>query len=229
MTGDPLGTNLASVATSPEPVCELDAVSIVFAGNLNPSILQPQWLARHELVGEAEARDATIEIIRPEVVSLKIGPFLINATHERAAFEVASVSFSQLLTDLVTGVFAILGETPVTGVGINRTMHFKMFTQDAWHRVGHALAPKERWEGILDDAGTRSVTLRGTRPGRIGANTQVTVEPSNRIPMGVFFAFNEHAPVASVSEALSVINAHSSAVWEHALLSAKKLVKLGGG
>jgi hypothetical protein len=209
------------------PICELESISLVLAGSFNPSILQPQWFARHGLVGEAEANAAAIEIIRPEIVSLRLGPFLISATHEKASFETASVAFAQLLRDLVVGTFGILAETPIVGIGINRTMHFKMFDADAWHRVGHALVPKEPWKGAIDNAGTLSVTLRGARPGRRDAVLHVTVEPSLRVPTGVFFTFNEHASVSTAEDAIKVIDAHHRAVWDHAHKSALKILELG--
>jgi hypothetical protein len=106
-------------------------------------------------------------------------------------------------------------------------MHFRMATEDAWHAVGHALAPKAQWQGILDSPGTIAVTLKGRRPGHPEAALLVTVEPSSQLPAGVFVSFNEHADVPSVADALRRIDTHYEAACAHALESAQKIVRFG--
>jgi len=176
---------------------ELDGLYVVLVGNFNPAIVQPAWLARHGLVSDAEGEDAEIEIIRPEIAAYRLGPFRFVLQHERFQVETAQPDQGFRLRDTVGRTLAILKETPVRQIGINRTMHFSMASEDAWHQVGHRLSPKEIWTDLLEKPGTTSVSVQGQRPGADSKQLTVRVEPSLQIRPGVFIQTNEHFESAS--------------------------------
>src|SRR5438552_13627864 len=192
--------------------CELDACSTVFLGNFNPSIFQPAWLARHTLVGEEEAEKAEIEIIRPEISSFKVGLLGIAVSNERFQAETSSPEAAGPLRDLVLGIFRILEHTPTSKFGINRHMHFRMPSEEAWHRVGHQLVPKEAWEGLLDKPGTRSLVVEGKRRESSARYLRITLEPSLQIQPGVYIGTNEHFEI-SEKEPLTKLLEVFSAEW----------------
>jgi hypothetical protein len=79
-------------------------------------------------------------------------------------------------------------------MGINRQAHFRSSSEGAWHAVGHRLAPKEPWAGLLEKPGMRRVSMLGQRPDEYRGDIVVTVEPSMvlRPGFGVYLEVNDH-------------------------------------
>ena len=50
---------------------ELSSASIVFVGNLNPTIFTPDWFARTELITEGERDAAVVSVIHPQLAQFK--------------------------------------------------------------------------------------------------------------------------------------------------------------
>lgn len=171
---------------------ELDGLYVVLVGSFNPAIVHPAWLAKHGLVSEAEEADAEIEIIRSEIAAYRLGPFRFVLQQERFQVETAQPDQGFRLRDLVGRTFAILKETPIKQLGINRTMHFRMPSEEAWHQVGHRLAPKDLWSGLVDKPGTTAVSVRGQRPGGDSKQFNVRIEPSIQVIPGAFIQTNDH-------------------------------------
>ncbi|MBI5478902.1 MAG: hypothetical protein HY906_08605 [Deltaproteobacteria bacterium] len=172
--------------------CEVEGLSIVLVGNFNPAIFQPTWLARQGLISDAAATNAEIDIIRPELTSFKVGGLKLLVQLDRFQAEAVTPDEAGRVRDLVVGTFRILEHTPVRQMGINRHMHFRMASETVWHAVGHRLAPKEAWKGLLENPGTRSLVIEGQRPGSPSRRFAVTVQPSQRVQPGVYIGTNEH-------------------------------------
>ena len=192
-------------------------------GHFNPALVHPAWLARHELVRDAEVAAADISLVRPELTIFKVGPFRFQAEPRR--FHVGIVDLGQLsaLRDLVLGVFSLLGETPITQFGLNRDMHFRMPDAEAWHRVGNLLAPKDKWAGLVDDPGLRSVCVQGKWGERASTRVQVTVEPSTKVPSGVYVAVNEHFEIGG-DDAAPAVNILRTA-WTESFARARQVAE----
>jgi hypothetical protein len=182
-------TTLAPVMTALH--LELDSPNIVLRGNFNPSILQPAWLGAHNLIRSEEAEKAKVEIIAEPVSSFTVDWLQLQMTHDRFS-ATSDAANARPLRDLVLGIFKLLEHTPLTSLGINRNMHFKMQSTDDWHTVGHRLVPKEAWERFLTKPGMLSVAVRGKPKARPHAVLNVKVEPSARVPDGVYVSINEH-------------------------------------
>jgi hypothetical protein len=80
-------------------------------------------------------------------------------------------------------------------LGINLYFHFQMPSVDYWHKIGHALAPKEPWKGVLDHPGMRSVWMESPRSDGYTGKINVWVEPSVQIQTGLFVSVNDHYEV----------------------------------
>ena len=68
-----------------------------------------------------------------------------------------------------------------------------MGSVEAWDRIGHVLAPKDKWKALLKEPGTRSLTIEGQRPDDYHGYILVKVEPSSVLgPQGVYISVNDH-------------------------------------
>jgi hypothetical protein len=175
-----------------KPTVELNGLEIIVVGTLNPQIFHPEWFARQQLVQQTEADNATIEVVSPDVSSFSVGWARLQIVREYASFATNQSQHYELLRDLVTGTFKYLRFTPLLKFGINRSAHFKMKDNESWHTLGHALAPKEKWEKVLIKPGLLSLHVQGVRPDGYKGSVNVAVEPSVRIPGGVFMRVNDH-------------------------------------
>lgn len=211
------------------PTCEIEGATVVLVGHFNPALVQPAWLARHALVRDAEADAAEIQLIRPEMSLFNIGPFRFQAELERFVVSIADMGQMQALRDLIVSSFTLLSHTPVRQFGLNRLMHFRMRDVQSWHRVGDALAPKEKWNLHLVDPGLRSLSIWGKREGSQAMRIEVRVEPSTKVPSGVYVAVNEHYEVEAedAGPAIDLLRAEWDASFAHARILAESIASLG--
>jgi hypothetical protein len=176
---------------------EIQGISVVWLGDFNPKIFQPAWFAAEGLVRKQEAEEAKIEIIHPEVVTFTLEWLILQVTRERFFVSTSQEPYYEVVRDLVLGTFSLLRHTPVHKMGINRDMHFRMDSEEAWHAFGHRLAPKDLWKDILgENPGMRSLTMEGRRQDGCKGYTRVKVEPSEKVHPGVYVNVNDHYEVA---------------------------------
>jgi hypothetical protein len=77
-------------------------------------------------------------------------------------------------------------------MGINSRAHFQLRDEESWHTFGHVIAPKSGiWDAILESPGTLSLTINGKRPDDLEGHVNVQVEPSARVPFGIFIETND--------------------------------------
>lgn len=168
------------------------SLGIVVPGNWNPAIFSPAWLYSQELISAEDLEGSQPDLIAPGVATFHLPWALCEVTQER--LHVACVDEVEFLRvrDLVLGILRALAHTPIAALGINISVHLKINSEVGWHRIGDSLVPKTAWEGVLKLPGTRSVTVLGVRPDDEAGQIQVTVEPSQRLTMGVFVQQNDH-------------------------------------
>lgn len=68
---------------------ELGSANIVLRGNFNPTIMQPMWLARHEVISDEAAENAVVEVIHPEITAFTIDS-LFTLRVEREGFKLCA-------------------------------------------------------------------------------------------------------------------------------------------
>jgi hypothetical protein len=182
----------------PVPKCESEGASIVLLGSFNPGIFQPAWFGAHGLIRPEEVDSATINVIHPEVCAFATGWFSIQVLRNQFVAQASDAGHYLPLCDLVLGVFQLLEHTPFDKMGLNRSMHFRMPSEEQWHAVGDLLAPKEPWRGILTKPGLRSLYMQDAAEETtiVGAKVKVVpfikVEPSVTVVPGVFVDVNKH-------------------------------------
>ncbi len=149
-------------------------------------------LGAQDLIRQSEVDDATIEIVHSEIVIFTLGWLRVEVTRERFAAGTIQDPYHVFIRDLVLGTFRLLRHTPLTMMGLNREVHFKVDSEDHWHAIGHTLAPKGIWEGTLANPGMDSLTVKGTRTDNYKGFVAVTVEPSRRFHPGIYLRVNDH-------------------------------------
>jgi hypothetical protein len=177
-----------------------DAVgtSIVFIGFFDPLLLQPAYLAENALLTDSDLAKLRYQFLAAEIAILNLpwmqlvvepGKFLASTTIESPIIEP--------VRDFVIGFYETLKVRNVTAVGFNHDTHFGVRSVEVWHKVGHALAPKEPvWQKALIDPGTLSLSIQGKRDDEFQGNINVKVEPSVRITPGIYLSVNDHMILA---------------------------------
>ena len=188
---------------------EIEAVSIVLAGNFNPMIFTPAWFVLHELFPEKVATTAQLTVAHEQIVQFSTERFRLDVTRDRFLAETMLAPHIDIL-DLVMRVFRDhLHHTPLIAFGINRCVHFLVESFAVRSALGRKLAPIEPWGDLgrelgLDKEGGGPMSLRMSqmRPeGRPeGGQINITVEPSSHIGngrLGVYVLCNDHYAIGS--------------------------------
>ncbi len=174
------------------PQLVIQGVSIVLRGQFNPAMFHPAWFAAQNLIRQQEAEAAEIKIIHPDAAIFDVEWLQIRITRDR--FQASSVqeAYYEALRDVVIGVFTVLNQTPLKGLGINRDFHYGLEAEKNWHAVGDRLAPKQDWDGILDSPGMKNLSMQGLRPDNYLGYVLVRVQPSEQANFGIYVEVNDH-------------------------------------
>jgi hypothetical protein len=179
---------------------EISGASIVIIGEFSPSVFRPKWFVQKELLDEAEADSARVDVSSSEFVSFATTWLTFFADRQRLQVMTGSEPLVRVY-DLALGLLPHFPEAPVQHVGLNRDVHVKMRTEEAWHRLGDMLAPKTCWpqeftqsESIdkTQRTGLRSLIMERPRQAPPGY-THVRIEPSSAVkPFGIYVGTNDH-------------------------------------
>jgi hypothetical protein len=116
-------------------------------------------------------------------------------------------------------------------VGVNRSVHLRTESEEKWHEIGHKLAPKEFWEPITEKPGTQSITIRSARTDSRTGYVDITIQPSGRVPFGLFVGINDHIQLDDPSilpEGASQIVDALEANWDSARQRARNILERVG-
>ncbi|MFL0356681.1 hypothetical protein ACI5KX_09380 [Erythrobacter sp. GH1-10] len=149
--------------------------STVLLGRFNPLIFSPEWLRDNKVIGPEEAQNALedggIEIMAPNVVSMKIGSMKLLVEDKRFMLLVGDEPLIRA-KDFPASCFSLLRHTPVSAVGLNYNVSLIGDEEDKWNRFGDILAPKDHWGSFMtSDSGERMGGLRSITLDRQKTNT----------------------------------------------------------
>lgn len=217
------------------PQLETQAVSIVLRGPFSPAIFHPSWFALHELVRRQESEAAKVDIIHPNAAVFTTEWLQINVVNDRFLATTSQESYYEPLRDLVVGVLELLSHTPLRAMGVNRDFHYRLDSEEAWHGVGHGLAPKQHWEHVLKQPGMLSLTVESRRPDEFDGYIRVKVEPSTSVKYGVYIQVNDHYQLKSgdeggkpgTREATRILAEQWNASMQRSLTISQQVVALG--
>lgn len=175
-----------------KPELVVDELSIVLLGVFNPTIFQPMWFARQDLLRGSEAEMAKIDIVHQDVSIFSAEWLVVQVTRDRFSAVTRADAYKSHLCDLVQGVFARLSHTPVYQMGINVTTRIRFRDEKDWHSFGHFVVPKSPWAKVLDRPGMSSVHVRGERSdGNVG-HVLVSIDPDFHTRTDVLLRLNDH-------------------------------------
>jgi hypothetical protein len=210
---------------------EVETASIVLLGSFNPTIFQPAWFARHDLIVSDEEKvpkGIKLNICHPEVTDFASDDFSLQVIQQRLVFQALNASFFAALKDLAIGTFRILKHTPIVKMGLNYECHFCMTDEEEWHKVGHRLAPKESWQKVLTNPGMTSVSMEGKRTDGMKGAIHVRIEPSKIItPYGIRVFVNDHFEVVDpetnqgCGEMMEILDKY----WQQSLANSEKIAR----
>lgn len=190
---------------------EIFTSSIVVVGDFNPAIFSPDWLEKNGLIGrdDAEAaREGTQIFVTHQVTGFETSWFALQVLENQFILTSKSV-LTPALKDLGIGVFQLVPHTPVQAMGLNFMGHFKLASEDEYHRVGDALAPKPIWNELFADdehsTGLGNLTIRvqhGVRGGKLksGDEKLISIQPSGKLKNGVYLSYNDHHVLRGAEE-----------------------------
>lgn len=174
------------------PDISVEEITVVLIGDFNPKIFHPMWFAHHEVLREAEAMEARIEVVHADVSSFTTEWLTVQVLRDRFTAAVKAEVYRPHLGDLVRNVFTLLGHSPVRQMGMNAAfrMHFK--STDDWHSFGHFILPKSPWVDVLSNPGLLNVGVQGARTDKHLGLINVTIEPDIRLPGDALLRINDH-------------------------------------
>lgn len=166
---------------------------MVLVGSFNPAIFHPEWFLRHDLIGQEDAREASVNVVSKEVGDLLICGVKLFCIPQRLSLGTANISRETQLKDLLLSIVSLLPHTPIEACGINPWADYRVESEEHWHRIGHALAPKDLvWNRLAANPGMRSLTITAPREGEFPGELNMTVEPSTRFRPGILVRSNYH-------------------------------------
>lgn len=186
--------------------------SIVAVGHFNPAIFSPDWLELNGLIGKDDAdivrqgsqRESLI--VSHQVAVFETKWFALQVLESQFSLT-SKDALSPAFKDLAVGIFQLVPHTPITAVGLNFLAHFRLAGEQAWHKVGDRLAPKDIWQALYpnDSPGLQDVTIRIQRwtrgePIKTRDEKRISVQPSTKIKFGAFLTYNDHHDVSNGDE-----------------------------
>ncbi len=174
------------------PIIHSQSVVVVLLGSFNPRIVEPLWLSKHSLVPEEEASGAEREMIDRDFSRIVLPWAELVVFQERLQIDTREkITNAAQVRDLLVGILRILPHTPVTVASINHRALLRLDTEEQWHEVGHRLAPKDVWDGVLDKPGMLDFAMQGVRPDGLDGAIKVRIRPNPLVHPGLFINVND--------------------------------------
>jgi hypothetical protein len=177
---------------------QLSGNSIVLLGVFDPSLVQPRLLFEEQILRETDLAELTMDIVLPDTISFHLPWMTVSVETIRfAATTTLTSPAGEPVRDFVADVIDTMKTARVRALGINTDMHFGTSGADAWHRIGHTLAPKEGiWKPVLKEPGLQTMSIKAQRDDEYGGYLLVKVEPSTRIQHGIYVSVNDHFEIS---------------------------------
>jgi hypothetical protein len=183
------------------PKIHAEATAVVLLGSFNPRIFEPLWFSRHELVPEQEAEVAEVQMVNREFCRVNFSWVDLVVTEDRLQAESTSETVNDnQIRDLLVGIFRLLPHIPVNLGSIHHHWQIAIDTEEEWHKVGHALAPKEIWKGVLEEPGMFDFAMQGHRPDDLKGAIKVRIQPSRAVSPGIFMNVNDEVVLTEADD-----------------------------
>ena len=171
---------------------ESKSLAVILLGNFNPSIFQPFWLAKKELITEQEALDAKIDVIHNELVVYDLGWAKIDVRVDRFEISTHSEPYFAIVKDLIVGIFVYLRETPIRALGINNVFSLNLQDEVRYYDFGNKLAPLSNWDFVKAPRLASLEILERERPDDHRGHYRIRIEADKAVKFGVSVLMNNH-------------------------------------
>lgn len=225
-----------------KPQLEFQGLNLVALGHFTPQMFHPSWFALQDLLTQREAESAEIQLIHPDAAIFQIDWLQVKITRERFQIVTVQEPYFEPLRDFAIGSFSIVKYIPLTALGINHDFRYSVASENAWHKIGDIIAPKQEWVNVLTKPGMRNLIMEGMRTDEFDGYVRVKIEPLNitdPIKYMITIEVNDHYNLASAnnskqkepvaSDQLINILSHKWTDSQHqAQQIAKNIARLGG-
>lgn len=184
----------------------LEGINFVLRGHFSPAIFHPSWFSKHNLLRSGEVDEAIVKVVSPQVTLFETEWLQFQVTQDLLQASTIEAVFQEPLRDLVVGLIEVLADAlPIRLLGMNHDLHFRIDTEEQWHRIGHLLAPKEHWRPLSTALGLKTLVIEGGREDDLSGYLYAKVEPSTRFDKakgeyGVYVHLNDHIQVSEEEE-----------------------------
>lgn len=204
------------------PASEAEGIEVVLLGSFNPKILHPAWFRRYDLINEADVEESTVRLVTNDVSDIEMRGIRCICLKDRFTLGSGDPSRYEMIHDWLLEIFRLLPHTPVTALGINLGVHYRVNDLERLDRIGHRLAPKDLiWSELFDKPGMRSLTIEAPRKDDYAGLIQITVEPSVQYSPGLFVRSNHHfQPVDGTK--IEVFSNFVDSNWQSACKEARR-------
>ena len=203
---------------------ENEEASIVIVGSLNPAIFHPEWLLRHDLITKDDIEGAKVEIVHRDLSKFSLDWLKFDVMRDKLIARTNDPSKYAPLNDLMISVLKILEHIPITQMGMNLKLKYKIKNEELWHMVGDNLAPKDYWDILPQRVGLKSMNVESPRRDGLKGKINIGVGSVSTDFFGVFFDVNSHVELRFldgekeiVEDATTILSDH----WENSLTFAK--------
>lgn len=198
-----------------DPKPSRTVATLVVVGNFNPAVFSPFWFKSHDLLRDAEADSAEIQVVSPDITLFKTEWLEVDARANRLQFRTQQEPYFPVLRDLMLGSLALFPAVPIIQSGFNWEEIYTFQDADEFHALGHTLAPKAPWGDTMVHPGMVHLTVRSERPDKRDGYKDFRVRPLKHPINTVSLSVNDHVSYerlepTSPAEAIECIDSY----WE---------------
>ncbi len=183
--------------------------SIVVVGSFNPTIFQPEWLSRNNLISTRDYESVDVELIHQDLSLFGFSWGRIDVRKDRYTLRGKDEAFFPMLRDLSIGIFQLLEHTPVKAIGINSILRYTVDSEEKWHRIGDALVPKNIWNKYLNGhVGMTRVSVRSeSQSDENGDEVNVLISPTlSNERKGIIVDINNHFAADDTNKLVEILS-----------------------
>lgn len=195
---------------------ESEAASIVLVGSFNPAIFHPEWLLRNGLISKDDHKGANVEIVHSQLSKFSLAWLLIDVLHEKFVARTDDASYFNAIRDLMCSILKILEHMPISQMGMNIDLSYKINDEALWHKIGDNLVPKGYWKALPERVGMKAVYVDSPRPDDLKGHIQVKVAQISSEYFGVHFDVNNHVELEGYN-AIDILSKN----WERVISFSK--------
>jgi hypothetical protein len=173
---------------------DIDQVSIVLLGMFEPERLHPNETVMQDLLTPGDIEHLRVTVLLPkEIIEFQTQFFVMHVSHGRLSVQSKlSAPIPQKVRDFAVDLLSEI-QVPITAMGINRDLHFRVRSADKYKAVRDELLNHDNLDDVLKNGLIRSLLLESDRYDTDIGKIFTRIEPSVALIPGMFIQVNDHA------------------------------------